>query len=76
MHAHTYSHAGLPFYPTAEKLLGFMDNDTREWFDGVLTAAARQVRLNQSRSSSRVFAFTATKHSLTLYFLLRHDFFR
>lgn len=26
-----------------EKLLGHMDPDTREWFDGVLTAAARQV---------------------------------
>lgn len=26
-----------------EKLLGHMDNDTREWFDGVLTASARQV---------------------------------
>ncbi len=26
-----------------EKLLGHMDHDTREWFDGVLTAAARQV---------------------------------
>lgn len=26
-----------------EKLLGHMDQDTREWFDGVLTASARQV---------------------------------
>jgi dynein heavy chain 2 len=26
-----------------EKLLGHMDHDTREWFDGVLTASARQV---------------------------------
>ena len=26
------------------KLLGRMDNDTREWTDGVLTAAARQVQ--------------------------------
>ena len=26
-----------------EKLLGYMDQDTREWFDGVLTASARQV---------------------------------
>lgn len=26
------------------RLLGDMDNDTREWTDGVLTAAARQVR--------------------------------
>jgi dynein heavy chain 2 len=26
-----------------QQLLGHMDLDTREWFDGVLTAAARQV---------------------------------
>lgn len=26
-----------------EKLLGYMDHDTREWFDGVLTYSARQV---------------------------------
>lgn len=25
------------------QLLGYMDMDTREWFDGVLTAAAREV---------------------------------
>lgn len=24
------------------QLLGYMDLDTREWFDGVLTAAARE----------------------------------
>ncbi len=28
-----------------EKLLGHMDHDTREWFDGVLTASARQVMM-------------------------------
>lgn len=26
-----------------QRLLGHMDLDTREWFDGVLTAAARKV---------------------------------
>ena len=26
-----------------EQLLGHMDMDTREWFDGVLTASARKV---------------------------------
>ncbi len=31
-----------------EKLLGKMDVDTREWFDGVLTAAARKVLLEDS----------------------------
>lgn len=29
-----------------QQLLGHMDMDTREWFDGVLTSAARQVGLN------------------------------
>lgn len=28
---------------TDQRLLGHMDLDTREWFDGVLTAAARKV---------------------------------
>lgn len=32
-----------PFFHPHQRLLGHMDLDTREWFDGVLTAAARQV---------------------------------
>lgn len=34
-----------------QKLLGYMDMDTREWFDGVLTAAAREV-VKDSNSSA------------------------
>lgn len=32
-----------------QRLLGHMDLDTREMFDGVLTAASRQVRLGSRR---------------------------
>ena len=35
-----------------EKLLGYMDHDTREWYDGVLTAAARQVMTEDLNSHS------------------------
>eukprot|EP00906_Rhabdomonas_costata_P011239 RCo015918 len=35
-----------------EQLLGYMDNDTREWSDGVLTAAARKVVLETLETRS------------------------
>uniref|UniRef100_A0A158R4I4 Cytoplasmic dynein 2 heavy chain 1 n=1 Tax=Syphacia muris TaxID=451379 RepID=A0A158R4I4_9BILA len=34
-----------------EKLLGYMDFDTREWFDGVITAASRQAMKDPSKST-------------------------
>jgi dynein heavy chain 2 len=39
-------HVMNPKAISRQQLLGHMDMDTREWFDGVLTAAARQVSTN------------------------------
>jgi len=38
------------------KLLGKMDNDTREWTDGVLTAAARQVQREPANTHTWIIA--------------------
>ncbi|CAM9151133.1 unnamed protein product, partial [Ectocarpus sp. 13 AM-2016] len=37
------THVVNPKSMPRQRLLGHMDLDTREWFDGVLTAAARKV---------------------------------
>lgn len=41
---HIVRHVMNPKALERSKLLGRMDNDTREWTDGVLTAASRQVQ--------------------------------
>ena len=41
-------HAVNPKALPREQLLGRMDADTREWFDGVITSAARQVVMNSN----------------------------
>ena len=48
-------HAMNPKAMPRQQLLGYMDPDTREWFDGVLSAAARQVVKEPSAVRSWIF---------------------
>ena len=61
------------------KLLGKMDNDTREWTDGVLTAAARQVQRELTTTHTWIISdgdvdpewIESLNSSVFLLFLLR-----
>jgi dynein heavy chain 2 len=48
-------HAMNPKAMPRQQLLGYMDPDTREWFDGVLSAAARQVVKEPAAVRSWIF---------------------